>query len=76
MSCGVGHRCGLDPVWLLLQWRLAAAAPIQPLPQEFLYVVGEALRKKGIHTHTHACTYAHSNLQILLSHGGNLKNIK
>ena len=28
ISCGIGHRCGLDPVLLWLWCRLAAAAPI------------------------------------------------
>ena len=27
MSCGAGHRCGSDPVWLWLCCRLAATAP-------------------------------------------------
>ena len=31
MSCGVGHRKGLDPELLWLWHRLAAAAPIQSL---------------------------------------------
>jgi len=31
MSCGVGHRCGLDPVLLWLWYRPAATALIQPL---------------------------------------------
>ena len=30
VSCGVGHRCGSDPVWLWLRCRLAAVAPIRP----------------------------------------------
>ena len=28
MSCGVGHRCGLDPVWLWLWCRPAATSLI------------------------------------------------
>ena len=45
MSCGVGHRHGLDPalLWLLL-W-LAAVAPIRPLVWEPPYAVGAALEK-------------------------------
>ena len=44
MSCGVGHRCGLDPAWL---WhRLATVAPIRPLAWEFPYAVGAALKTK------------------------------
>ena len=34
MSCGVGCRCGSDPVWLWLWCRLAAVAPIGPLAWE------------------------------------------
>ena len=33
MSCGIGHRYGLDPVLLRLGHRPAAAAPIWPLAQ-------------------------------------------
>ena len=32
MSCGIGHRCGLNLVWLCL-W-LASVAPIGPLAWE------------------------------------------
>ena len=35
MSCGVSHRCGLDPV--LLWHRLAAVAPIRSLAWELPY---------------------------------------
>ena len=45
MSCGVGHRHGLDPA---LQWfwcRLVATAPIQPLAWEPPYAAGAALEK-------------------------------
>ena len=45
MSCGVSHRCGLDPVLLWLWCRQAAEAPIQLLT-EFPYVAGAALKKK------------------------------
>ena len=34
MSCGVGCRCGLDPLLLWLWHRLAATAPIGPLAWE------------------------------------------
>ena len=34
MSCGVGHRRGLDPVLLWLWRRPAAIAPIRPLAWE------------------------------------------
>ena len=45
MSCGVGHRCGLDPVLLWLWRRLAATAPIGPLVQELPYATEEALKE-------------------------------
>ena len=41
MSCGVGHKCGLDLVLLWLWYRPAAAA----LAWEPPYVVGVALEK-------------------------------
>ena len=44
MSCGVDHRCGLDPSLLWLWHRLAAVAPIQPLAWELPYAMGEALK--------------------------------
>jgi len=42
MSCGVGHRCGLDPALLRLWCRLVATAPIQPLAWEPPYAMGSA----------------------------------
>ena len=51
MSCGVGHRRGLDLMllwlclWLCL-W-LAGTAPIRPLAGEPQYAVGVALKDKG-----------------------------
>ena len=44
MSCGVGHRHGLDPMLLWLWCRLTPVAPIQPLAWEPLYAVGVALK--------------------------------
>ena len=44
MSCGVGHRHGLDPVWLWL-WP-AAVAPMGPLAWEPPYAMGVALKSK------------------------------
>ena len=44
VSCGVGHRCGLDPVLLWLWHRSAAAARIQPLAWELPYAMGLALK--------------------------------
>ena len=40
VSCGVGHRRGLDPVWLWLWRRPVATAPIRP------HAMGEALQKQ------------------------------
>ena len=45
MSCGVGHRCGSDPALLWLWYRLAAAAPIQPLAWEPSHAEGAALKR-------------------------------
>ena len=45
MSCGVGRRCGSDPTWLWLWYRLAATAPIQSLAWEPPYATGMALKK-------------------------------
>ena len=46
MSCSVGHRRGLDPVFLLpwLWCRLEARALIQPLAWEPPHAVGAALK--------------------------------
>ena len=49
-GCGVGHRHGLDLVLPWLWCRPAAAAPIQPLAQEFPYATGIAIKKKVIVT--------------------------
>ena len=46
VSCGVGHKCGLDPEWLWLWCRPAAAAPIQPLASELPYAVGAGQKRK------------------------------
>ena len=45
MSCGVGHKYGLDLALLWLWRRLAAVAPIRPLPWEPPYAMGAALKK-------------------------------
>ena len=45
VSCGVGHRCGLDPVLQWLWGRPAAAGPIQPLAWELPYATGAALKR-------------------------------
>ena len=46
MSCGVIHRRGLDLELLWLWHRLAAAAPTQPLAQEFPYAADVVLKEK------------------------------
>ena len=46
MSCGVGHRLGLDPTLLWLWHRPAAAALIGPLAWESPYAVGESLKRQ------------------------------
>ena len=52
VSCGVGHRRGLDLAYLWLWHRLAATTPIRPLDWEPPYASGAALKrpkkKKGI----------------------------
>ena len=45
MSCGVGHRCGLDPMLLWLWRRLEAAAPIQTLAWEPPYATRVVLKR-------------------------------
>ena len=45
-SCGVGHRCGSDPVLLWLWGRPAAVAPIRPLAWEPPYATGAVLKEK------------------------------
>ena len=59
VSCGVGHRRGLDPALLWLWRRLAATAPIGPLAWEPPYATGAAqeMAKRHIHTHTHKHTH-------------------
>ena len=48
MSCGVGHRRGLDPELLWLWRRPAAAAPIQPLAWKLPYATDVFLKSKKI----------------------------
>ena len=45
MSCGLGHRCSLDPALLWLWHRLEAVALIQPLDWELSYTTGAALKR-------------------------------
>ena len=44
MSCGVGHRRGLDPTLLWLWCRPVATALIRPLVWDPPYVAGAALK--------------------------------
>ena len=46
MSCGVGHRCSLDPELLWLWHRVAVTAPFCPLAWELPYAIGAALKSK------------------------------
>ena len=46
MSCGVGHRCGLDLVLLWLWHSLVTIAPIRPLAWEPPYAAGAALKRQ------------------------------
>ena len=46
MSCGVGCRCGSDPVWLWLWCRAAATAPIGSLAWEPPCARGAALKRQ------------------------------
>ena len=62
MSCGVGHKCGSDPVLLQLWCRLAGAALIRPLAQELPYAVGMALKKKKKKKEIKATKYHNSKL--------------
>ena len=55
MSCGVGRRCGLDPVLLWLWCRSAAVAPIRPLAWKLPYATRAALKsKKACHNEVSA----------------------
>ena len=45
MNHDVGRRRGLDPVWLWLWCRPAAAALIHSLAWEFPYAMGAALKR-------------------------------
>ena len=46
VSCGVGCRCGSDPVLMWLWCRLAAEALIWPLAREPPYEASVALKRK------------------------------
>ena len=46
VSCGVGHRCGSDPVFLWLWCRPVSTALIRPLAWEPPYAAGPRKGKK------------------------------
>ena len=46
MSCGIGHRHGLEPKLLWLWHKLVASAPIGPLAWEPLFAAGTALERQ------------------------------
>ena len=45
-ECGVGHRCGSDPILLWLWCRPAAAAPVRPPAWELPYATSTSLKSK------------------------------
>ena len=68
MSCGVGCRCGSDPIFLWLLHGLAAVAliPIWPLAWELPNAMGTALKSEHTctHTHTHKLFLLNTNLVL------------
>ena len=53
MNCGVGHRRGLDPMWL---WcKLAAVALIQLLARELPYTTGGEAKQNKIAVSVKRC---------------------
>ena len=58
MSCGVGHRQGLDLVLMWMWHRLAAVAPIQPLAWEPPHAAGVALKRKKKNPQNKTKTYS------------------
>ena len=46
MSCGVGHRCGLELLLLWLWRRLVATASVRPLTWEPPYASGVVLKRQ------------------------------
>ena len=55
VSCGVGYRCGSDPVWLWLWRRLAAAASIQPRAWEPPYAAGASKKENKQNKRVRIC---------------------
>ena len=76
MSCGVGHRCGSDPMLLWLWCRLAAVAPTAPLAWEPPYAVGAALKtpKKKNREHKNVITQARKKKNYRSHHMINMKD--
>ena len=72
MSCGVGHRRGLDPEVLWLWPRMAATAPIGSLSWEPPCATGTVFKLRArphthTHTHTHTKLFSRSMSSILLT---------
>ena len=66
MSCGVGHKCSLDPVWLwLLLWcRPAGEAPIQPLAWELAYIAGVAIKSQKKEEGNHSALESGAEVRV------------
>ena len=56
MSCGVGHRRGLDLASLWLWCRPTAVAPIQPLAWELPFAMSTALKSNNNNNNRHLST--------------------
>jgi len=70
MSCGVGCRCGSNPVLLWLWCRPAATALSQPLAWDFPYAMGGILKKDKTKTKTkkpHQLLYMRIRVRSLAS---------
>ena len=57
VSCGVGHRCGLDPTLLWLWCRPASVTLIRPLAWELPYAVCSALKQKKKKSYRKLCSF-------------------
>ena len=66
MSCGGGHRLGLDLALLWLWYRLAATAPIRPLAWEPPYATGAFETKFFITVRTHRQALAMMTLIVII----------
>ena len=71
MSCGVGHRHGLDLALLWLGYRLTPAGPIRPLAWELPHAMGAALKRKIVvlcpPAYTHALRTKQSRAAIAMT---------